>query len=51
LKESYLTVKKESQAQQQLTEEVEVVQEEKAAKSADPMINKYVAAISRTVKN
>jgi hypothetical protein len=28
------------------------VQEEKATtKSADPMINKYVAAISRTVKN
>ena len=52
IKESYLTVKKESQAQQQLTEEVEVVQEEKAAaKSADPSINKYVAAISRTVKN
>ena len=52
IKESYLTVKKESQAQQQLTEEVEVVQEEKVAtQSADPMINKYVAAISRTVKN
>jgi hypothetical protein len=51
IKESYLSVKKESQAQQQLTEEVEVVQEETAKKSNDPMINKYVAAISRTVKN
>lgn len=51
IKESYLTVKKESQAQQQLSEEVEVVQEERTNKSADPSITKYVQAISRTAKH
>lgn len=51
IKESYLNVKKESQAQQQLSEEVEVVQEEAKNASADPTISKYVQAISRTVKN
>ena len=51
IKESYLTVKKESQAQQQLSEEVEVVQEATATKHVNPAISKYVEAISRTVKN
>lgn len=51
IKESYLSVKKESQAQQQLTEEVEVVQEEVKNANVDPTISKYVQAISRTVKN
>jgi len=51
IKESYLNVKKESQAQQQLSEEVEVVQEEAKTTPADPTISKYVQAISRTVKN
>lgn len=51
IKESYLSVKKESKAQQQLTEEVEVVQEDAKRVVADPVINHYVQAISRTVKN
>jgi hypothetical protein len=50
IKESYLTAKKSSNVEQQLNEEVEVV-EEPVAKKTDPAMEKYLQAISRTVKN